>query len=221
MLLRQPDPEVQPQRAGHLLAEERAQRAPAHPPDHLANEKPEGQPVVPVTGAGPPERFLGRQRLGHEAPVVEGSRRQRLAQGRQACLVIERVADQHPVLAVLFERWPVGAHRGVHVKVPTGGEHVGAERGRTFGARPDIPDRVLLPRPAAGRIGRAAPQVDQSLTLHHHTDRRANLAPFGEAALELLAYLRKTRFACALDRHGHLTWSVSWIAPRGRGSREC
>src|SRR5438094_488294 len=62
---RQAEPELQPERLGHLLAEEGAERPAAHPPDDLADEEAERQPVVAVPRARAPERLLAGQRIGH------------------------------------------------------------------------------------------------------------------------------------------------------------
>src|SRR6266508_4063764 len=174
VLLGQPDPEVQPERSGHLVPEVRAERAAAHPPDHLADQEAEGQPVVAVTGTRTPERFLTSQRVDHELPVVEAAGRQGFPDGRQPRLVAQQVADQDAVLAVLGELRPVRRDRSIDIELAARREQVRAQRHRALGGRPYVADRVL--GPWLVRPGGPAPQIDHCLSVERHAHRRPDLA---------------------------------------------
>src|SRR6185295_17820022 len=54
--------------------------------------------------------------------------------------------------------------------------------------RIDVDDRVLFPGTRLGRIGEAAPQIDHRLALDRRAERRADIAPARQVALELRAH---------------------------------
>ena len=85
VLLGQADPEVDAERLGDGLAEERAERAAGDPAHQLADRPAEVDHVVAVAGARLPERLLGLQAGDHAVPVVElaGRRPRRAARGRR------------------------------------------------------------------------------------------------------------------------------------------
>jgi hypothetical protein len=115
--------------------------------------------------------------------------------------VAEQHADAHVLLAAFAELWPVVDHRRAEIKVAPGDEHVRAERGGAFRARPDHADRVSLPGPAGRGIGDAAPEVDDRLSLDRDAGRGAHLPPFHQVALELLPHGREARVTGSFDAH--------------------
>src|SRR5215813_5943270 len=76
-------------------------------PDDLADQEAEGKPVVSVLQARSPEGSFGSKCRGHQVPVIERARRERLAQGGEPRLVVEQHADGNPVLSALSELRPV------------------------------------------------------------------------------------------------------------------
>ena len=76
VLLGQPDPELEPERLGELVVEERAEAAAVDPPHDLADEMPVGERVVTVRHARLPVGRLHLERVDHRLP------RQRLLAGQ-------------------------------------------------------------------------------------------------------------------------------------------
>jgi hypothetical protein len=194
--LGQSQPEVQAQRAGHLVEEERAERLATDPPDDLTHQETERERVVTVLGTRLPERLLAGERVGHVGPVVERTRWKRLAQRRHASLMVEKVTDQRAVLAVLAELRPVRRDRSVEVEVATRGQDVRTQCRGALGTGPHVHQGVVGPRLLAGGIGRATPQIDDRLAVDGDVYGRADLTPLGEVPFELRAHtaeLRRTR----------------------------
>jgi len=155
--LGQADPEIEPERACDLLAEERAQRLAARPPHHLADRPAEGEAVIAVARAGLPERLFGGEQSGHIVPVVGSIVLEACAQRRHAGRVVEHHARGDVFLAVLAELGPQLDHRCIEIELTATRQHMGAQRRRAVGAGEHHAHRVGLPRRAGLRIGDAAP----------------------------------------------------------------
>jgi len=183
VLLREPDPEVEVERFGDLLAEERAQRAAADTPHDFSDEVPEGQGAVAVARARMPQRLLCGQRVDHEIPVTQSSIGNRLAQRGHTRLVVEQLANGNRFLSVLAELRPVRRDRRVDVELAARGKDVRAQCDATLRARPDDADGVLGPGSFRSGVGDATPEIDDGLSVDGDADRRADLAPLGEVAL--------------------------------------
>src|SRR5262249_13083947 len=129
---------------------------------------------------------------------------ERAADCRQAGLVVEQPADGNLAFAGLGEFGPVPRHRGVEVEPAAGNEDVSAEGRRTLGTGPNEADRVLLPRPARGAGGSAAPEIDDRLAVGYDADGGSDLAARVEVLLELGAHCGEPRVALAFDGHRRL-----------------
>ena len=105
----------------------------------------------------------------------------------------EELAHGDGGLAVLRELGPVARDRRVVVEPAARVRHGQRHRGEALGGRHDDDHRVLVPRLVA--VGRAAatPQIDDLLAAPVRSDRGADLAAFGEVALELGAHLLEAR----------------------------
>jgi hypothetical protein len=125
LLLGQPDPEVQPERAGDLLAKN-SPRLRRDPSDDLADEPAVGDGVVAVLGAGLPQRARCRRAPRDGVPVehlLVGEAGLGVDQPR---LVAQQPRHRDLLLALGRELRPVLRHRRVQVQLAALGEQVGA-----------------------------------------------------------------------------------------------
>ena len=175
----EPDVEVDAEGAGDLGPDELAEGLAGDPPDDLALEVALRDRVVALGGPGLPPRLLGGEQGGGLVPVVEGVGGDRRVPHRQAGHVAHHVTYEHAGLAVGRELGPHRGDGGVQVELVLVGEHQQGQRSHGLGVRPDVDDRVALPRrggPVTGsggvRVDGAGPQVDDELALDRHRDRR-------------------------------------------------
>src|SRR5207237_203304 len=77
---RQPDVELEAERAGDLVCDDRARRPPRDAGDDLADEPPVGDRVVAVVGARLPQRTLPRQQRDGPLPAHDVVERDELVQ---------------------------------------------------------------------------------------------------------------------------------------------
>ena len=217
--VRQTDPQVETERTGDLLAEERADRATRRASHELTDQVTEREGVVPVSRSGLPERLLLGEPSGDQVPVEVAILGDRVAERGETGLVREQHADRHPVLAVRRELGPVLADAPVERQLSPRHEHVRAQRRRTLGARPDDPDRVALPRAARRRIGDTAPEVDDRFAGERDAHRAADLAPFGEVAVELVPHSGEPGVADPLGHRNSYSWSTCGTSARRPSSR--
>ena len=202
VLLGQPDPEVDAEWISDLAAEERPDRLPGDAAHDLADEVAEGERVVAVARARLPEWFHLGQPPDDEVPVEVARVGDGLAKADETGLVREQHPHGDRVLAVLGELGPVGRDGRVEVEVAARHEHVGAQRRRTFGARPNDTNRVVFPGAPGRGVGDATPQVDNRLTVDRDAHRRTDLAALGEVAVELVADGLESRGTQTVARHG-------------------
>ena len=123
------DVQVEPERAGDLVAEVRAEAAARDAPHHLADQPAEGDGVVAVRRAGLPPRLLRGQRGAHRVPVVERLGRQRARAPPAAparWLSSQRTGMR--ALPRLRELRPVRRHRRVEIEPSALDELVRAQR---------------------------------------------------------------------------------------------
>ena len=167
------DVEVGAERPGDLGGHELADRLAGDPPHELALEEALGDRVVARRRSRLPPRLLGRQQGRRLVPVVERLDRHRSAPARQAGGVAHHVTNLDARLVVGSELRPELVDRGVQVELALIGEHETGQRRHGLRRRPDVDDRVGLPRPLGAVVAdhRAAPQVDDELTFDRHGDR--------------------------------------------------
>ncbi len=199
LLLRQPDGEVDAERAGDLALQEGAREQPRDAAHDFADEEAVGQRVVPGPGARLPPGLRRREAFGGQLPVVELLEGVRLAQTGEAGAVREEVAYEDVLLARGGELRPVHGHRGVQVEQAPVGEDVGAQGHRPLRRRPHVDQRVPLPGAGPGRVGPAAPQVGHGLAADGDGDRGAQFAPVPEVLLERRPHRREAGVAVAFD----------------------
>ena len=72
---------------------------------------------------------------------------------------------------------------------------MGTEGGGPLGAGKDDAERVLLPWLASVGVGRASPQIDNSLPFHGNAYRGSDLFPLFEVPLEFLSHAFELRVA--------------------------
>ena len=183
-----PDPQVQAERAGHLVREERPERSAVDPSHELAHEPAvadrvvaEGGPRLPgqgcrgepgrdLIGAMPPRLVVA----AHEIPVP--------GEGRKPERVAEDLADQRPVLSLRGELGPVHGHGDVHVHQAAVGQDLGHQGCCPLRHREQEDERVLRPRAIRRRHPR--PQVDHAVAPHVCAELGPHLAPDGEVLPE-------------------------------------
>jgi len=113
----EPDVEVAPEGAGHLLGEEAPERTAIDAPQHLAHQMSLVEGVVARGRARLPPRRLGGE---HGGGALQSKMSSTVTAGpsRHARGVREDLADQHPLLAVGGELGPVPGDRRVDVEEP-------------------------------------------------------------------------------------------------------
>ena len=163
-----------PKRPGDLGGDELADRLTGDAPHELAFEEALGDRVVARRGARLPPWLLGGQQGSRLVPVVERLDRHGLAPTRQPGGVAHHVTHFDTRLVVGPELRPELVDRGVQVELALVGEDQAGERRNRLGRRPDVDDRVLLPRPLHSVVTghRAAPHVHDELALDRDGDRR-------------------------------------------------
>jgi hypothetical protein len=103
--------------------------------------------------------------------------------------------DGDGLLAGLPELGPVAGHRRIQIELTALDELMYACAGEAFGAGQHGGQRVHLPRPGTGGVGRTGPQVNDKLAIHPGCDRCTDLVAQREVLLERLAYLLEARRA--------------------------
>jgi MFS transporter, ENTS family, enterobactin (siderophore) exporter len=202
-LLGQPDVEVGAERGGYLRAEERAEALPGDAPDNLADEKPEGDRLVPAGAAGREQRLLLREQPGDLIPVVVVLDAHRRREPGQPGLVAHDLADRDRVLAGRRELRPVPRDRRVRVELAPVDEDVRAQRGHRLGRGPHVRERVLLPPPVPTRVGPAPPQAHDGFAARRDRHARPDLTALGEVFGERLAHRFKTGCARTVNLNLH------------------
>jgi hypothetical protein len=101
-----------------------------------------------------------------------------------------------------FPAWPNSGQlgdRSVQVEFAAIGQKVDARACQRLGAGEDAGERVFLPGPQAGGVGRAAPEVDGQFAVHPDGDRGADLVAFEEVVFEGIADLPEAGGARTAD----------------------
>ena len=197
------------QRLGDLGAQVLADRAAGDAAEHLAEDETEGGHVVALRGARLPPRIGGGQPFADQIPVGDLLPVQALAWPDHPRPVTHHHRDGDGLLAGLAELGPVAGHRRVQVKLTALGELMDASARQSLGAGQHGGQRVHLPRPATGGVGRTSPQVDDQLAIHPGSDRCTHLFAQRKVLHERFAYPLEARCAQALD----ITLSMSAMAP--------
>jgi len=196
------DVQVEPERAGDLVAQVRADGLAAHAPDHLAHQPAVRDGVVAVVLVGGPPRLLRSERGGHARPVEHRLGRQRLADGGEAGAMIEQRPHAHVPLPCGRELGPVLRDRRIEVEQPLIDEAMRADRGETLGRREDGDEGVTLPRLGARAVHRAGPEIDDGPPIERDGERGAELGGRGERRGEGLADALEAGIVVAVDVHG-------------------
>ncbi len=186
MLLGQADPEVDAERLGDLVLEERAERLAAHPSYELADGPAEVDEVVAVASSRLPEGRLGGDAFDYLVPVDHEVGREFAAEGRNADRVVEHHPDRRRLFAVGGELGPVLGDGRFDVELAAARQDVRAQRHRALRAAHDDRDRVALPRSGHLAVDRTAPHVDDGFALVGDTQRRAHFVVVVEVADELV-----------------------------------
>ena len=106
--------------------------------------------------------------------------------------------DQHVLLPGRGERRPVLRDGRVHVQFSAVDQHQGRQAGHRLGRRPDVGDRVLLPRLSASLVAVASPQVDGYLAVEVEHDGSAKFRPRVHIPLQRVRHRAEALIALAL-----------------------
>ncbi len=200
--LGQPDPELEPERLGQLVVEERAEAATIDPAHHLADQVAVGERVVAVGDTGLPVGRLHLERVDHRLPRHHLVARQLGVDGGETGLVAEQPAHGDLLLARLAELGPVGDDRRVDVEQPALREQVGAGRGGALRRREhDLQGVVVVRR--AGVVADTAPEVDDLGAVDVERVARPDLAVLLEVVRERVAYAFESRLDVSSDFDAH------------------
>ena len=145
--------------------------------------------MIAVTRSGRPRRLLAREQARHVVQVAQLLDRQLLVEQDEPRLVAEELAHGDSCLAILRELGPVSGDRGVVVEPAARLRHRQRHRREAFGAGHDDDHRVFVPGCVALGRAVATPQIDDLFAAPVRRDSGADLAAFGEVALELGAHL--------------------------------
>jgi hypothetical protein len=168
------------------LPEEGADAAAVDAAQHLAGPEAEGVHVIAKPRSRLPPRLLRRQCLDHRLPAQQVcARRQRTANGGQAGLVTEQVANRQAALSRRGKLGPVLGDRRIEIHQPAIDEPQQANRRDRLAERPHIDDRIASPGALPPLVQPAAPEIDDEHAAHRHGNRRADVASLNEVALEL------------------------------------
>lgn len=216
--LGEPDVEVGAERAGDLVAEELAQGATGDAADDLGLEVALGDQVVAAHGPRLPPGGLGGEVGGAGILVVEVGHGDGRGEAGEPGGVAHDLRHGDLVLAVGGELRPVPGDRRVEVEIAPVGEHQQRGGRHRLGGRPDVHDRVPLPRGAV-LVSIAAPEVDDRLAPQGHAGAGAQLVALIEVGGEGVSDRLEARRARPADL-GHLVPLSRHraLGPRPRGT---
>jgi hypothetical protein len=163
------------------------------------HEPAERPAVVPVRGAGLPDRPLRGQRGRHRIPGQQVGQRHGVVDDGQPGPVRQQPADRDVRLPLSGELRPVPGHWPVEVQLAALREQVRAGRRGGLGGRVHQLQGVPRPRPARPGVGQAAPQVDDLAAVAVDADRRAHVAVAFEVVPEHIPDPLEARGHIALD----------------------
>src|SRR5215472_6673789 len=109
------------------------------------------------------------------------------------------MADQHVLLPGCGELGPVPRDWGVRVQLAAVYEHERRQASHGLRRRPDVGNRVSLPRNGAVFVAVAAPDIDCDVAVKVHNDRGSYLGADVHVALKLALQRAETLVAGALD----------------------
>lgn len=176
----------------------------------------EGVGVVGVPGAGLPPGFRGGEGRRHPVPVVEVVVGERLADGRHAGAMGQRVAQRDLRLACCTEFGPHVGDRLIERESTLADEFERKDRQQALAGRVDVDERVRLPLAGLFVVGPAAHEIDDGPAVDDHADTRADLTAFGEVGGECLAHLLETGSDEPFDRRWPFVHHPSLSAGPGR-----
>ena len=99
-----------------------------------------------------------------------------------------QVADLDTGFAVRGEFRPVFGNRRIKIELALVCQPKRGQGCHGFGRGIDVDDRVLFPGTGLFRIGPAAPEIDDRLTILRHAERGADVGAVGNVLLKFLAY---------------------------------
>ncbi len=198
-----------------FLGKERTDRLPRDATYELTGEVAVGQRVVPVRGAGLPDRLLRRERLDQRRPGEDLLGGELAIDHRKASPMRHHEVHGHVGLARRRELGPVVGDLRVVVDLTPLREERNAHGSRALGRREHELERAVVVRPAGGGVGDTAPQVDDLAPVHVQRDLRSELAVLGEVADERVAHGLEAGLDSAADSGsgdvGHAASTISRI----------
>ena len=195
---RRADVEVGAERSRDFVREERADRRARDPAHDLTDEIALRDRVIAGRRARLPPRLLRGQQRGRLVPVVQVVGLHRLLPARQSRAVTQEMANLDALLAILLELGPVASDGRVQVELASVREHERAQRSHGLRRRPDVDDRVLLPRLCARLVDMPAPDVDHEVAVVHDRHTGADVGPGVDVRRQHVVHGLVTR------RHGPL-----------------
>ena len=162
-----------------------------------------------------PPGLLGGQRRGHGRPVIQGFSRQQLAQGRQAGLMTEQLAQSDGLLAGSGKLRPVAGHRHIQLQLAFPDQLQGGHGGKGLGAGKQVEDGVAVPGLLAVLVGHTGPQVEHRFATDLH-------AQGATALLRIVEQLGEGVFKCfELEVEIALNLHAATPVARVRGGHCC
>ena len=190
---RQPDPEVDAERSGDLLAPERAEAATVDATYDLTEQVPVGSHVFAVGSARLPPRLAAGEHVNQVVPVGPCLGRARLGERHGAGLMGQQMPDSGLLLAAHRILRPHRADQLVEREAALVNEAEHGQRRRPFRHRERRGDRVALPRHRARGISPTAPEVDDRFAVEHERNGATALVAVGEQPGEAIAHRREPR----------------------------
>uniref|UniRef100_UPI0031012E9A hypothetical protein n=1 Tax=Neorhizobium sp. EC2-8 TaxID=3129230 RepID=UPI0031012E9A len=146
-----------------------------YPSHDLAENIALGVNMIGGDRARRPDRCLLLERQHDRIAIEDRARKQRIENDRQPGGMIENVADQQALLAVLGKFRPVCRNRGVGIDHAAIDQDVEGDAGNTLGDRHHADDGIALPGLRPGFVAIAGPDVEHLLAVHQQGRCRADL----------------------------------------------
>ena len=184
LALGQPDPEIETERIGEVLAPVVAERGSARDLAHdLVDQKPEGARVVAVGAAGRPDRLLFFESADDGRVVEDVSR---VIEGSEPSLVGQHLLQRDVALSPGREVRPQRGDLLTEREASRLERVQRTDSRKPLGGRPDRHQRVVSPRANVLALTPAGGVREQLVAVLPDRDRRAKFVPRGEVFLEHL-----------------------------------
>ncbi|MNE29056.1 hypothetical protein D3C80_1225240 [compost metagenome] len=197
----QPYVEIQAQRLGDSGHDRFSRPTPIGTANQLADQPTVRDGGIAMAFARCPPGCFGCQGVDHGLPVVEGFGGQQLAQGRQARLMAQQLAQGDGLLAGCGELRPITRYGRVQLQLALGDQLQDRHCRECLGAGKQIGDGVAVPGTAGVLVCSTGPQVQHGLPTDLHAQRSTALLPIIEQRGEGFAHGFELELVMALNLH--------------------